>query len=260
MRSHAETDWRVRLLSPLTARFLLEGESRCPEDRSPTFRQRIPAGSTPIIVRGVTFEKESRADNGGIAGVNSLPNAMAEDGHRRRGREIILGREQAAAESNDAKSGEIMAIDVFGAQRPRRVLDSLAAGADLPASGLKSGDFFKLRSFGLQPQEEGIGEHAPLVLGSAFDAAIVAVADAIEAGRVGDRQGAEHNGMNKREDGGSAANAESQGENGGNSKNRCEPELPQSVADIAKQVAQDVLSPSIREWLSRGSLEIWPPA
>ena len=80
---------------------------------------------------------------------------------------------------------------------------------------MEGGEFFELGCLGLEAQEEGVGEHAPGVLGTAFDAAIVAFADAVEAGGVGNREGAEHYGVDEGEDGGGAADAEGEGENGG---------------------------------------------
>jgi len=102
----------------------------------------------------------------------------------------------------------------------------------VPAAGLECGDFFKFGHLRFQALEQGVGIHAPFVLRAAFDAAVVAFADAIEGGGVGDGQRAEHDGVDEGEDGGGAADAESQGEDGGGREDRGLAELAGGIAEV----------------------------
>ena len=96
-------------------------------------------------------------------------------------------------------------------------------------------------SVGLQPLEERIREHAPAILGAALDAAVVAVADAVEPGRIADRQRLQHHGVDQREDGGGAADAERQRQHRRGGEDAGGPELPQRMADVADEGAHGVL-------------------
>jgi len=88
----------------------------------------------------------------------------------------------------------------------------------------------------LQPLEERIREHAPALLRPALDAAVVAVADAIEALRVGDRERAQHDRVDQREDRGRAADAERERQNGRGCEDGRETELTDRVTDGAGRV------------------------
>src|SRR5439155_5223977 len=110
------------------------------------------------------------------------------------------------------------------------------ADADAEAAGLKRGQLFEFGRVGLEPLEEREGEHAPATLRSALDAAVVAVADAVEAFRIRDRQRAQHDGVDQRENGGRAANADRQRQDGRGGEDGREAELPDRVADGADRV------------------------
>ena len=94
--------------------------------------------------------------------------------------------------------------------RSERAATSIAgpADADARAAGLKRGQLFEFGRVGLDPLEQRKREHAPAILRAALDAAVVAVADAIEALRIGDRQRPQHHRVDQREDRGRAADAE----------------------------------------------------
>ena len=79
---------------------------------------------------------------------------------------------------------------------------------------------------GLQPLEQRKREHAPAILRAALHAAVVAVADAVEARRIADRQRAQHHRVDEREDGRRAADAERERQNRGDREDACGPELP----------------------------------
>ena len=164
---------------------------------------------------GMTLDIQRGAEHGGVAAVGGLPGAMTEDGHRGRGGRVVIGGEDAAGEGTYPQGGEIVSGDVFGAQRAGGRFDAFATDRGAPVAGLEGGKLFEFRGLGLQALEQVVGEHAPSVLRTAFDAAVVAFADAVEAGGVGDREGAEHYGVDEGEDGGGAADAEGEGENGG---------------------------------------------
>src|SRR5919197_849372 len=104
-----------------------------------------------------------------------------------------------------AERRKIISSDVLGAERTSELLGALTPDAETRAAGLKRRDFFELARFRLQPFVQRKGEQAPAVLRTAFDAAVVAVADAIETGRIRNRQRAERHGVNEREYGRGAA-------------------------------------------------------
>ena len=166
---------------------------------------------------------------------------MAHHDDRRRRRRVVGGGEDAAAERADAERREVVAGDVLGAQRPRRRVDVLTPHAEARAAGLEGGDLFELRQLGLQPLEQREREHAPAILRPALHAAVVAVADAVEARRIGDRQRPQHHGVDQREDGGGAADAERERQDGGGREDARDPELPQRVAKLAEQRVHDRL-------------------
>ena len=74
-----------------------------------------------------------------------------------------------------------------------------------------------------------------LSCGAAFDAAILAVADAVEACGIRDGERLEHDGVNEREDGCRGTDAEGQGEHGGKGKYGRLPHLAESVGDVLAQ-------------------------
>ena len=131
----------------------------------------------------VPLDEERGADDRRIAAVGALPDVMAQHDDRRRRRRVVGGGEDAAAERADAERREVVAGDVLGAQRPRRRVDVLAPHAEARAAGLKRRDLFELRHLGLQPLEQRKREHPPAILRAALHAAVVAVADAVEARR-----------------------------------------------------------------------------
>ena len=143
---------------------------------------------------GMALDVKGGADDLGVAGVDGLPGAMAEDDDRGRSGRVVLRGEDATGKRADAESGEIISGDIFGAERAGGLL-AFATDAGVPAAGLERGDFFKFGHLRFQALEEGVGIHAPFVLWAAFDAALVAFADAIEAGGVGDGERADHYGV-----------------------------------------------------------------
>ena len=78
-------------------------------------------------------------------------------------------------------------------------------------------------------QVERIGEHSPIALRAAFDAAVLPVADAVEAGGIDDRQRLQHHGVNEGENRGGRADAERQRQHRGERKDRRLPHLAESV-------------------------------
>src|SRR3954454_396688 len=96
---------------------------------------------------------------------------MTHDDHRRSRRLVVLGREHSAAKGAYTERGEIVAGDVFGTERPRACFTVLTADAQTRTTGLKRHDLFELRQFGLQPLEQGIRKHSPLILRTTLHAA-----------------------------------------------------------------------------------------
>src|SRR5262245_30560298 len=100
----------------------------------------------------------------------------------------------------------------------------------------ESRQLFELGRFGFETFEERIREHAPAVLRSALDAAVVAVADTVEAFRVGDRERAEHDRVDQCEDRGRAADTERERQDGRGREDGREAELTDRVTDGADRV------------------------
>ena len=182
---------------------------------------------------GMPLDHERGPDDRRVGAVGVLPGVMAEhhDGSRRR--PVVVGREQAAAEWPDPEHREIAAAHVFGPERPGGRIDPLAAHAQPRASGLERRRLLELRRCRLQPLVQRIGDHSPAVLRAAFDAAVVAVADPVEPGRVGDRQRTQHDRVDQREDGRGAADAQRQRQHGGGREDGRQPELAERVSDGA---------------------------
>ena len=118
------------------------------------------------------------------AAVHALPGVVGEHDHGSRRGCVVLGREDAPGKRVDAEGLEVVAGDVGGAQRPRRAVHALPADAQSIAACLERGERLELRHLGAEALEERIREHPPAILGSALDAAVVAVANPVQAGRV----------------------------------------------------------------------------
>src|SRR5258707_1247476 len=87
-------------------------------------------------------------------------------------------------------------------------------------AGLQCRHFFKLGRLCFQTFVQRIGIHAPHVLGTAFHAAIIALANAVEPRRISNRQRAQHHCMDQRKYCRGSANSQSQREHSRSSKNR----------------------------------------
>src|SRR5260221_14538278 len=105
---------------------------------------------------------------------------MADHDDGRRRRRVIVCGEDAAAEGADAKGGEVVAGDVFRPERARGDVHAGPADAEAEATGLEGGQFFEFRRLGPEAFEERVREHAPPILRTALDAAVVAVANPVE--------------------------------------------------------------------------------
>src|SRR5262245_16852340 len=106
---------------------------------------------------------------------------MADHDDGRRRRRVIVCGEDAAAEGADAEGREVVARDVFHPERACGDIDAGPTDADAgSAAGLERSQLFELRRFCSEALEERVREHAPAILRSALDAAVVAVADAVE--------------------------------------------------------------------------------
>ena len=184
----------------------------------------------------VAFDDERLADERLIAAVDRFPRVMADHDDGRRRRRVIVCGEDAAAEGADAEGREVVAGDVFRPERARGDVHAGPADADAEAAGLEGGQLFELGRFGFEAFEERVREHAPAILRSALDAAVVAVADAVEAFRVGDRERAQHDRVDQCEDRGRAADTERERQDGRGSEDGRETELTDRVTDGADRV------------------------
>jgi hypothetical protein len=126
---------------------------------------------------------------------------------------VVLWREDAAAERADSEGGEVVAGDVLGA-KGQCGAGTAASYADAAEAGLKGCELFEFRGLRTEALYHAPGKHAPLALGAALDAAVIAFADSIQRGGVCDREGAEHDGIDEGEDGGGATDAEGQSQDG----------------------------------------------
>jgi hypothetical protein len=160
---------------------------------------------------------------------------MAQHDNRRSRRRVIAGGEDAAPECADTERREVVACDVLGAQRPGRRLDVLPPHAHTRATRLKCREFFELRQLRLQALEQREREHPPAILRTALYAARRAVADAIKARRIADRQRAQHHRVQQRENGCRAADAERERQDSGNREDPRDPELSRRVAKFAEE-------------------------
>src|SRR5690242_16806957 len=113
---------------------------------------------------------------------------MADHYNRRRALLIVLGGEDSSAESSHSQSGKVASAYIFGTQRTGSVLLTFTTNSELILSCLKRGCLFELGRFCCQALIKGIGKHPPAILWAAFHAAVVAVTDAVELSRIGNRK------------------------------------------------------------------------
>src|SRR5207245_4128016 len=130
----------------------------------------------------------------------------------------------APSEGADSKHRKVTSRDVFGAQRlgGRVAFPAHALG---PAASLKSRHLFKLRRCRFQPLVQREGVESPTVLRPTFDAAIVALPNAVEFAGIRNWKGAQHHRMNQCEYGCSPADPQCERQNSRSRKNRRTPEL-----------------------------------
>src|SRR5262245_45158000 len=100
---------------------------------------------------------------------------VAEDGHGRRRRSDIRGRQNPATERGNAQRGEVISGHELGVQSPCRRLYALTPDAHAPVARLESGHVFKFGCLCPETLKERIGKHSPAILGPAFYAAIVSL-------------------------------------------------------------------------------------
>ena len=136
---------------------------------------------------GMALYHEHRAHNGSVGAISCFPSVVAEHDNGSCGGLIVVSGENSSTKCAYAEGGKITSSNVFRPQRPCCCLDMFAAHAQPRPSCLKRGNLLKLRSCSLQPLIKRIGKHSPSILQAAFDTAIVAFADAIQAGRIGNR-------------------------------------------------------------------------
>src|SRR6185437_3003467 len=130
---------------------------------------------------GVPLDDKCRAHNGRVAAIGGLPGAMTEYRDRRCGRRVVFRSEDATAESADTQRRKVVAGDIFRAERAGCGFHTLAANAHPPPPGLEGSELLEFGHFLGEALYQRIGEHAPFVLGTALDAAVVASADAVKA-------------------------------------------------------------------------------
>src|SRR5438552_1948533 len=76
---------------------------------------------------GVAVDDEIRADDPGIGSILLLPGAVAQHGNGRRRRLIVSGNNGSSSKGADTEGLEIIAADVFAAQRLRLKIAIAAA-------------------------------------------------------------------------------------------------------------------------------------
>ncbi len=181
---------------------------------------------------GVIADDEGGADDGGIRSILLLPGAVAEHGDGRGVGLVVGGGDGAAHEGAQAEGGEVIAADVFAVEGLGSAIGLAAADAEGPVAGLEGGEGGELGGVLLHLPVEGVGVEAPFVLSAAFDAAVVAGADAVEAGGVGNGEGLEHHRVDEGEDGRRGADAEGKGEHGGKGEDGGQAHLAQGVGEV----------------------------
>src|SRR5262249_37578530 len=134
------------------------------------------------------FDDKRAADDRRVAAVGGLPRVVAEDDDGRGRRAVVVWRYHAAAEGADAEGSEVGAAHELRTERPRTGIDAGPSRGDAPAAGLKRGNDLELWHVGDEPLVESERVKAPPILRGALVAAIVAVADTVETGRVRHRQ------------------------------------------------------------------------
>jgi hypothetical protein len=214
-------------------RLLLDGQ---PEIRRVAAKRlaKEPRGRDADDRERMILYDERRADDPCVAAVLFLPGAVAQDRHRCRRRRVVGRREDAAGERVDAERLEVVARHELGTQGLGRRRSAAAAHAHALAAGLERDHLVELGRLGLQALEQRVGVHAPAILRSALDAAVVPVANAVQQRGIGHRQRPQHHGVDQREDRRRAADAERERRHGCDGEHRRLPELAQHVPKVGQ--------------------------
>jgi hypothetical protein len=179
-----------------------------------------------------TIHNEHRAHHAGIRSVLLLPGAIAHHRRRRCAVLVVGGHKRSPCRRADAEGRKVIPAYILAMQRFGEAIGLRAAHAQHHAARLKCGQLLELRSVLFDLLIEGIGEHAPVVLRSALNAAVVTRADAIEAARIVHRQGLQHDRVDERKNRGGCTNANGQRQQSSQRKYRRQPQLTQSVNQV----------------------------
>ena len=184
---------------------------------------------------GLPLHDQRGSDDRRVSAVDTLPCVIRQNQHRAGRRHIVRRGEHATDRRVHAERREVVAADVDGAKRTRRVVYALPAHAHASHAGLKGRELLELRYFGLDSLEQREREHAPAVLRAALHAAVVAVADAVQPGGVAHRQRLQHHRMNEREDSRGAADPDGEREDGRGREGARRSELAERVAQVTQK-------------------------
>jgi hypothetical protein len=100
----------------------------------------------------------------------------------------------------EAKNMKIVPAHILGPQGTCLAVFGFLPNAVDPGRGLKSGGFLELGRRRRETLVKLIREQAPVIILPTLDTALSGIANAIQLGRIGDRQRLQHNGLRQGED------------------------------------------------------------
>ena len=187
-RSHADTrlaqqrrvgagDQRFVLQrQPEVWRVSAQGLAEEPRWRDPGDRERV------------AFDHQRGTHHRGLATVETLPGVVGHHRHGGCGGVVVVGSEDTTRERADAQRCEIAARGIHRPERPRRLGHALTPDAHAAHGCLKGRDVLELRGLRLDALEQRKRKEAPTALGPSLHATVAAVADPVEARRIGHRE------------------------------------------------------------------------
>jgi hypothetical protein len=162
----------------------------------------------------VAFDHQRGTHHRRVAAVKTLPGVIRHHRYGRGGGVVVAVSEHTTCEGAHAQRREVAARGVHRPERPRRLGHALTPDAHAAHGCLKGRDVLELRGLRLDALEQRKRKESPTTLGAALDATVAAVADPVQAGRFGHREGLQHQRVHEGKDRRRAANAQSQCKHG----------------------------------------------
>ena len=185
----------------------------------------------------VAFDHQRGAHDRGVAAVETLPGVVGHYCDGCCGGAVVAGSEDTTRERAHAQRREVAARGIHRPERPRRLGHALTPDAHAAHECLKGGDVLELRGLRLDALEQRKRKEPPTPLGPSLYATVAAVADPVEARRIGHRERLHHQGVHERKDRRRAADAQRQRQHSRGREDSRRAERAEGVRHVADQSA-----------------------